>query len=91
MRSSWQLFLLTGALLGALGETTAEAHEGSQPAPCSVPDAARGARADANGPPVRVAVGVLLLEIIPNRFQRLDIGVNVREYCDLHSRFRTFI
>ncbi len=63
MKSSWQFFLLTGLLLGALSDATAKAHEGSPPARCSVPAAVKGARPDANGPPVRVGVGVLLLDI----------------------------
>ena len=82
MRSYRQLFLLAGVMLGALGEATAEAHEGSQPAPCSVSGAAKGLRADGNGLPVRVAVGVLLLDIREIRDSEENFDV------DLVLRFR---
>jgi hypothetical protein len=63
MRPFWHFVLMTGLLLGVLGDVTAEAHEGSQQAPCSVPRAIKVSRPDANGPPLRVAIGVLLLDI----------------------------
>lgn len=66
-RIFWRLFLLTGALLAVLAGQTAVAQDALTSQECSVTEAAKRTRPDEGGPPVRISVGVFLIDILDIR------------------------
>jgi hypothetical protein len=62
-----RILLLTNVLLGLLLATAANAQEASTTESCAVTNIPQRIRPDAGGPPVRISVGVFLLDILDIR------------------------